>query len=199
MKKILALFLFVFLALSSFALAKDNIKVTALSDYDSSSPKENFKAKLAEDGQIDGIYMIKGDILNCELIEIKDPTRAKRDAKIFFKLISYEDSKGTHYFKDNYAAKYAKTVLSKEEIEKIPPKTMAKKTARTVGNFFVSGFSYAFSFVDGAKENKENNRLKSGAKQAYKDSFFSYVEYGNEVQIKKGDEFYFQVKKYKED
>ena len=84
-----------------------------------------------------------------------------------------------------------------EEIKKTPPKTIVKKTASTVGNFFVKGFSYGVSFVDGVKENKEDNRLKSGVKQVYDDSFLSLVEYGEEIEIKEGQEFYFVVKKVK--
>ena len=85
-----------------------------------------------------------------------------------------------------------------EEIKKIPPKKIVKKTASTVGSFFVKGFSYGVSFVDGFSENKEDNRLKSGAKQVYDDSFLSYIEYGSEVEIKEGDEFYLVISKKKD-
>jgi len=194
MRKILILLVYCF-AFCSFACAKDTLHVSALDDFDTENPSEYFQAKLLADGEIDGIYMIKGDILKLELKKVTDPTRAKRDAKIYFELTAYEDSKGEHKFQNSYVAKYSKSALNKEEIQKIPPKTVAKKAATTVGNFFVSGFSYAFNFVDGAKENSQNNRLKSGVKNAYEKSVFSYVEYGSEVQIKKGDEFYFKIKK----
>ena len=60
------------------------------------------------------------------------------------------------------------------------------------------GFSQALSFVDGAKTNTEGNRIKSGAKQVYDDSILSFIKYGNEIDIKKGDVFYLIVKEEKE-
>ena len=112
---------------------------------------------------------------------------------------SYSDKKGTHKIEPKMIAKYTEKVLSVEEIKKTPPKKIAKKAVSTVGNFFVAGFSYGVSFVDGVKQNKEDNRLKSGVKQVYDDSFLSYVEYGHEVEIKEGQEFYLVVKKAKEE
>lgn len=141
-----------------------------------------------------GIFMIKGDIINCSTLKVTDPKRAKRNAKIFFSLDSYVDSKGIHNFKRNLTGKYAKTVISKDNIKDIDAKKAAKSTAGMVGNHFIPGVSYGISFVDGVVENQEGNRLKSGAKQVYKDSFLSYVEYGEEIEIKEGDEFYLIVK-----
>ena len=194
MKKILY-FLMFFMILPVFAA--DKLHVSAMSDFNSVNPEQSFQVMLVEDGVLDDVYMIKGDILNCTLKKVTDPTRAKRDAKIYFVLNGYTDKKGTHNFEDIMVAKYAEKILSKEEIKKTPPKTIVKKTASTVGNFFVKGFSYGVSFVDGIKENKEDNRLKSGVKQVYDDSFLSLVEYGEEIEIKEGQEFYFVVKKIK--
>lgn len=196
MKKILFLFM---IFLFSQAHAADKLHVSAMDNFSTKSPEKSFQVMLIEDATLNGVYMIKGDLLNCTLQKITDPTRAKRDAKIFFNLESYTDNKGTHEITPKMTAKYAKTILSVEEAKKIPPKTVAKKTVSTVGNFFVQGFSYGVSFVDGVKENEENNRLKSGAKQVYKDSFLSYVEFGHEVEIQEGDEFYLIVKKSKSD
>ena len=48
---------------------------------------------------------------------------------------------------------------------------------------FFTGVSYGISFVDGLVTNPEGNRLKSGAKQVYKDSFLSYVEKGEDIHV----------------
>ena len=194
MKKTLLAFLsLAFLGFPAFAA--DKFHVEALEDFSSENPSNFFKAKLIEDTTLEESYMIKGDIINCELKEVTDPTRAKRNARIYFKLLCYEDKMGTHEFNSVYVAKYAKTILSKEEIEKIPPKQVAKKTIRLAGNFVAAGFSTVFSFFDGVHYNKEGNRFKSGVKQAYDDSLFSYIGYGQEVEIKTGDEFYLIVKR----
>ena len=73
-----------------------------------------------------------------------------------------------------------------------------KKTAGAVGDYFLQGVSYGISFVDGIVTNNEGNRLKSGVKQVYDDSFLSYIEYGQEIEIKEGDAFYLVVTPTKE-
>ncbi len=194
MKKIVY-FLIFFVTLPVFAA--DKLHVSAMNSFSSIEPSQSFQVMLIEDGVLNDVYMIKGDVLNCTLQKTTDPTRAKRDAKIYLYVDSYTDKMGTHEFQDRLVAKYAQKILSVEEIKKTPPKTVVKKTVSTVGNFFMKGFSYAVSFVDGVKENKEDNRMKSGVKQVYDDSFLSLVKYGHEVEIQEGDEFYLVIKKLK--
>ena len=190
MKKLLLIIILI----TSSVFASDKIKVEALEDFNSVIPSENFKAKLYEDAKAKNLFLIKGDIIFCHLEKTKKPTRAKQDAKIYFKITSYQDKLGLHTLKTPLNAKYAKKILSKEELKKIPPKNIAKKVGGTVGDFFTTGVSYGISFVDGIITNNEENRLKSGIKQVYDDSFVSLIEYGNEIVIKKGDIFYFIIK-----
>ena len=198
MKKFLSVFMMLLL---SCAFAADKLHVEALNSFSSESVEAGFQfdVKLVDDGTMNDVYMLKGDILNCVLKKVTDPTRAKRDAKIYFTIESYEDSKGVHKVQEPLIARYAKTVLNKEEIKKTPPKKVAKKAASTVGNFFMKGFSYCVSFADGFATNPEGNRFKSGAKQVYKDSFLSMVEYGSEVTVNEGDIFYLVIKPLKEE
>lgn len=186
MKKIILFFCL----LNSFCLASSKLHVEALEDFNSILPNKNFKVKLVEDSKIEDINMIRNDIINCELKEVKDPTRAKQNAKIFYILKSYEDNIGVHNFRDIYVAKYSKTIPIENTGQ------IAKKTATTVGSFFVKGLSYGVSFAEGVKNNEEDNRLVSGVKKVYDDSFLSLGEYGKEISIKKGDIFYLIVKKY---
>lgn len=195
MKKLLLL---LYILLMAPVFASDKLHVRALEDFSSTEPKETFSAELIEDGQIDGVFMLTGDKINLSLDKVKDPTRAKIDAKVFFRVDSYEDKLGEHKLNRPAVAKYAKTVINKEEIKKAPKRKYVTKAAGTVGSFFVKGFSYGVSFVDGVAQNQEGNRLKSGVKQVYDDSFLSLVEEGNEVEIKEGDEFYFIVKTVEE-
>ena len=183
-------FLVFCLLVNSFCFASAKLHVEALEDFNSISPNKNFKVRLVEDSRIDDTIMVRNDILDCELKEIKDPTRAKQNAKIFYILKSYKDRLGVHNFNDIYVAKYSKTTLAENKSQ------IAKKTATTVGGFFVKGLSYGVSFVEGVKNNEEDNRLVSGVKKVYDDSFLSLVECGEEIIIKKGDMFYLIVKKY---
>lgn len=195
MKKIIIFFV---ILLFNSAFAFSNIKVEALEDFNSILPVPDFRVKIVQDGNINNLFFIQGDILHCTLEKVKAPKRAKIDAKVFFKINSYEDSKGSHKIEIPLIAKYASRIVSKEEIKKIPPKNIIKKVGGTIGDFFVTGVSYGVSFVDGLITNNEENRLKSGVKQVYDDSFVSLIEYGDEILIKKGDVFYFVVKEEKE-
>ncbi len=196
MKKIIFTFLFM---LNLIAFAADNIHLMALEDFDSTKPKKNFSAQVIEDAHMDGIFLIKGDIIHCTLQKTKDPKRAKQDAKAYFNIVSYEDSEGTHKIASDLTGRYAKSVLNKEKVKDVSPKNVVKKTAGFVGDHLLfQGISYGLSFVDGVIENPEDNRLKSGVKQVYDDSVLSYIEYGEDISLKKGDTFYFVVKPTRE-
>lgn len=180
------------------ANAAERLHVSAMDDFSSVNPSESFRVKLLEDSQMSGIFMLKGDIIHCSLDKVTDVKRLKRDAKAYFNILAYEDVKGKHDVSDKLIGQYAKRVLNKEEIKKIPPKNVVKKTAGVVGDYFLTGISKGISFVDGMIENKEDNRFKSGAKRVYEDSLLSYVEYGEEIDIKIDDTFYLVVKEKKE-
>ncbi len=186
------LFIFIFFALP--ACAADNIYVEALEDYSSLKPAKTFKVKLLKPIHSENLSLFEGDIINCVLYKTTNPKRAKRDAQVYFILDTYIDEKGEHKFNQKFLAKYSETVLSLESIKSISPKTAIKKTASTVGDQFFAGVSYGISFLDGLVTNSEGNRLKSGAKQVYKDSFLSYVEKGEDINVEAGDAFYLVVK-----
>ncbi|MBQ7286799.1 MAG: hypothetical protein IJW73_03455 [Candidatus Gastranaerophilales bacterium] len=190
MKKLLLLSI-VLLNLSAFA--SDKLHVKALEDYSSENPKEVFQVELLESKMVNELYILDGSVLNCKLLKVKDPKRAKMNAKVYFRLISYDDNRGQHKFPRNLTAKYAKKILNKEAIKSVPPKTYVKAATSIAGDMIVPGISTAVSFVDGAITNQENDRLVSGAKQVYKDSILSYVEYGEAIEIKKDDVFYLVV------
>ncbi len=175
--------------LNSICFASDKLRVEALEDFDSEFPKDYYKVKLLEDERLDNILMIENDIINCKTEKITDPKRAKRNAKIYFSLDEYEDYLGTHKFKDKYIARYEKTTLSENKGK------IAKKAGLIAGSFVVKGLNYGVSFAEGIKENEENNRFKSGIKRVYDDSFLSYIKYGEEIKIQKGEKFYLIVKK----
>ena len=112
------LFLILSLNLCLCTYASDKLHVKALQNYSSQNPSETFRVEAIEDGAMDEIPIIKGDIINCTLQKTKDAKRAKIDAKIYFNIESYEDKKGIHKLSQNLTAKYAKTVINKEEVKK---------------------------------------------------------------------------------
>lgn len=188
------LFLTLSIMLLFSAFASEKLYLEALEDFNSLNPNKTFSAKILE-GEIEGTSLGVGDKLNCVFEEKREAKRAKIDAKIFFKLESYENDEGAHKITQNLSAKYAKNVLNKETIKRnVTPKKAAKTAAKVAGGAIVEGGKYIVSFADGIITNPEGNRLKSGAKQLYDDSFLSYVEYGEEIDIKIGDKFYFVIK-----
>lgn len=189
MKKLLVILFF----LNSICFASHKLRVEAMEDFDSVNPAKELRVKIIKDSHIGSLPILTNDILNCEIQKITDPKRAKRDARIYCILKSYEDNLGVHPFNDVYIAKYAKTSM-KENRKKI-----IKTAITTAGGLVVKGLSFGVSFVEGVKKNEENNRIKSGFKKMYDDSLFSYIEYGDELSIKQGDMFYFIIKKADEE
>ena len=96
--------------------------------------------------------------------------------------------------KEDMYGKYSKTVLSKEELKKIPPAKVIKSAALMVGNYFVKGLSIGVSFVEGFAKNEKDNRFKSAVANAYEESPLSYVSEGEQLDIKVGDDFYLVFK-----
>lgn len=197
MKKIILLFLIIFF-IKNCAYSWDTIHVRALSDFTSVNPSNTFQTQVIEEGKVFETTLFKDDILNLKLKEIKAPTRGKNDAKIYFNVLNYQNNFEPHEFFEPLVAKYSKTAINKEEIKKMPKKGLIKKGAGAIGDYFFKGVSYGISFADGVATNEEGNRLKSGVKQLYDDSFLSLIEYGKDIEIKKGDEFYFIIKKEKD-
>lgn len=195
MKKTIAKFLIIFLFLTIKAFAQNSIYVESLEDYKTIEPKESLQVKVLFDTYIENTEFKQDDIINCALNKIKKPNRGKQNAKLYFNIESLEKNGETIVLKTPLLVKYSLTSDLKEKIKSIPPSKAVKKTAGLVGGYFIKGFSYGFSFVDGIIENPQGNRLKSGAKQVYDDSFLSMVEYGKEIEINKEDRFYLIVKK----
>lgn len=192
MKKILTILVFMLMSLSCSAAT--HLKVISLENFSTNSPSKTIDVKLLDAATL-GKYEIKEhSILHCNVVEIVDPKRGKRNATFFVQPAYYTKSGETIKIEEEYYGKYSKTVLSKEELKKIPPSRVVKKAALTVGNYFVKGLSIGVSFVEGIVKNKEDNRIKSGFVNAYEESPLAYVEEGEQLEIKVGDEFYLVFK-----
>lgn len=178
----------------SISYAAVHIKVASMQDFTTDKPSKELDVKVLEAVEL-GEYNIKeSSTLHCQVLEVVDPKRGKRNATFYVRPLSYSKNDETICIKEDYYGRYSKTVMSKEELKKIPPGKVVKNAALSVGNHFVKGISLGYYFLEGIVDNEGENRLKSGAKRAYKSTPLSLVEEGAQLDIKTGDDFYFVFK-----
>ena len=192
MKKILLTL--ICLSQISACFAADYLKVTAMEDFSTDSPKDTFNVRLREEGTLGKYELPTNSILHCQVLQIVDPKRGKRNAVFFVKPLTYTQGNETLQIQEDMYGKYTTVVLSKEEIKKLPYWKMVKNGVLMVGSYFVKGLSIGVAFVEGVAKNEQDNRLKSGVKNAYEESPISLVEKGEQLDIKTGDDFYFVFK-----
>lgn len=160
----------------------DVLKVEAITPLNTVRPAKTMDVKITEDVIYEGKVLKVGDKVHGNIVDVKAPTRLKRDARFSFVPVYYIDSKGQkHDFAEQKQGKYA-LPLDKGQ--------MATKAALTVGNHFVKGISMGYNAVKGAIQDEEDNRLKSAGVSVYENSPLSYIEEGNELNLVQGDKFY---------
>lgn len=191
MKKILlTLSLLVFTACSNPAAAQ-SLKVSSMQDFTTETPAQTLKVMTLEQATLkNGTVLPEGAIIKGEIFDVRPPMRGKLNATFKFKPLTYSYNGQIVQINDEeIVAKYAPY----KELDKAELATSAVSTA---GSFIlkIPGFGEAVSFAKGAVKDPEDNRLKSGVKQIYKDSFFSYVEEGKEVILKKDEMFILKFK-----
>ncbi len=186
--------IFLFVLMVSFAMpanAAQKVKVTALTPFNSLNPADKMKVLTLERVEFNnGIVFEDGTVVYGDIIEVKQPKRAKLNASFKFKPTSYMYNGKTYTVNDpDFIAKY----VQYKELNKVE---MATSAAATAGGiiFHIPLLSEGVSFVKGAIKNPDDNRFKSGAKQVYKDSIFSYVEEGKDVDIKENTMFILKFK-----
>lgn len=183
---------FIFFAFSfSPVFAAVSVEVEALSDFNSLYPVQKMKVMSMEKVEFEnGIVFENGTIIEGDVIEVKQPKRAKLNASFKFQPTSYTyNGKTVKILDSEFVGKYKeKKDLNKGEL--------ALSAATTAGGFFlkIPLLSQGVSLVKGMVQNPEDNRFKSGVVQVYKDSPLSYVEEGKDIIIKKQDIFYLKFK-----
>ena len=192
MKKILLTL--ICLSQISACFAADYLKVTAMEDFSTDSPKDTFNVRLREEGTLGKYELPTNSILHCQVLQVVDPKRGKRNAVFIVKPLTYTQGAETLQIQEEMYGKYTTVVLSKEENKKLPYGKMIKNGALMVGSYFVKGLSIGVAFVEGVAKNEQDNRLKSGVTNAYEESPISLVEKGEQLDIKTGDDFYFVFK-----
>lgn len=191
-KKIFICFTFLAL-LSSPAFAKA-IKVSALQPFGTENPSETLKVMALETVEFkNGIIFKDGAIIKGKVFDVTDPKRAKRNATFKFQPVEYTyNGKTTVINDEEFIGRYS-PVIDKGDI--------ALSAASTAGGILLNipGLGQAVSFVKGAVKDPDENRLKSGVKQIYKDSPLSYIEEGKEVVLAPDSIFVLKFKTGKDD
>lgn len=166
--------------------------VRAVTPFSTEKPTDTMTVKLLEEYQLsDTVTLPIGTVINGTVSDVVSPKRLKRDATFSFTAQKYNDGHGlSGDFDKNYTGRY---------YQKIDKKELAKNTSLTVGSFFVKGLSLGVNAVQGAIKNEEGNRFKSSAKSVYDNSPLSYVEEGQELDIKPNDIFWIKFKNSSED
>ena len=164
------------------AVFAETLKVEAVTPLNTVRPPKTMDVTITEDVMYDGKMLEVGNKIHGNVVDVKAPTRLKRNAKFSFVPVYYIDSEGKkHNFSEQKTGKYALPIDKGQ---------MATKAALTVGNHFVKGISMGYNAVKGAIQDDEDNRLKSAGVSVYENSFLSYIEEGDELNLKPGDKFY---------
>ena len=183
MKKFIIIFyLILATTMPTFALS---VKVSSLQDFSTKNPSSTLKVVVLESVNFyDELILEEGTVLKGDIFDVKPPNRGKRDATFKFRPTCYSYNGKIVSINSNMWAKYA------------PYKKLdATGTALSVATFAggqvlkVPFLGQAVSFVKGVVKNPDDNRIKSGATQIYKDSFVSYIEKGMEISLKKDEMF----------
>ncbi len=179
-------FLFLsFLIILSCMFAKANaqtVMVSALNEISTAKPTATVSVKLDEPLTITNEQILNsGVIITGALTDIKRPKRLKRNAKFSIEPKTYTDENGEVCKISKIKATY-KTKPDK--------KSLAKKAALKAGGLVVKGLTPQVAIIEGAIKNEEGNVVKSSLKSLYKASPLSYVEKGNDIDIKPEQQFY---------
>lgn len=188
MKKFLIIL--AFLIFSAMGVQAKSIKVIALEPFSTQNPSSEFAVQTMQDESFDeGTFLPADTLIYGIILRVEEPKRGKRNAYIEFipSRLVYDDK--TIYIKDS------KLVAVITDYTPIDPLDLTLNVARKTANFVFHGAVSAAEFALGVVENQERNRIKSGAMNVYKDSFLTYIEVGEDLNVKKGDILIFKIKR----
>ena len=188
-KKRIFIFIFTFLLTLSGVYASDKVHVSILEEFNTANPASSIDVVVLEDTAIGSNMLKENDVLHCKITKVTDPKRGKRSASFSVYPVSYTSNGEVNKINGSFYGKYTSKIVS-EKIKNIDPKKVGTKAAKTVGNHFIKGVAPAISLAEGMIKNEDGNRIESGVKQVYKDSPLSFVEKGEELDLKEGTNFY---------
>lgn len=187
MKKIFLLFT-VLVLLNIQSVSAQTVPVQALEDLSTENPPHTFSLIVLENVYLKDqtILFNGGDILEGQIVDVKNSKRLKRDAGFKFVPVTCKSIEGSvSGVKGYYPAKFT---------TKVDRGGIAKSAALGVGNYFVKGLSMGYTALEGAVKNEKSNRFISSVNSLYESSPLSLVEKGHEIFIKKDQTFLLNFK-----
>lgn len=166
----------------AYACAK-SAKAMTYGEISTGSPHSWYSFQLIEDLELTENFCIKeGSLITGRLTDIKNPRVGKRDAYIEIKPVQYT------FENKIYDLSPYKIKLKIEAYKPIKAKDVATFAASSTVGILLPGVNESYSFYKGVKSAEEyDNKIKAGIVQVYKDSPFSYIEKGNELNTRQGE------------
>jgi len=155
--------------------------VQAIDSFDTSNPAEVFRFH-----NVNNIILKNGDVIPeystvySSVFKVKPEKRLKRNATFVIKVDKVVTPLGDSI---SFSDVYARYTTKFDAVD------VTKSAALTVGNHFVKGVSAGYKTIEGVVENKEGNRVKSGALALYNATPISYVEKGKAIVIQEKQQF----------
>lgn len=187
MKKILLL-IFVIFFIPLCAEAK-TIRALSLKPFSTAIPSSTFAVQIIQKETITkGTVLEPGTIILGIVLKVNSPKIGKQNGS--FEFIP------TEFIEKGVSQKIENPLITAKVMGYSPinPSQMTISVIKKIANFFLRGAITALDFIDGAMEAQEGQRFKSGVIKAYKNSFLSYIEPGNELNIKRGDILILKIK-----
>ena len=153
-------------------------------DFSSTTPSKSFSVVIDDNYTFPNIKPVdKGTKLFLELVSVEPEAVGKRDATVMAKVAkAYFPATDKTVTVNN-----PKAVVKFSKYEKLDVADKAVDTSITVANHFVKNITMPARFIKGVAKNKDGDRLKSGAKEAYDSSVLSYTGKGDPLVLKTGD------------
>ena len=190
MRKLLIVFVSLFLLICCPAFAND-IKVSSMMKFSTINPSPYFKVSTLEPVRLNNRFYPSGTVIMGLVMRVSLPKLGKRDSYIVFWPTTIFD--GKHQINISNANIHAEICAYKS----LNKKALAGNIAIKSANFFVLGASQGISFTIGAAKASNGQRISSGLKKMYNDSFVSYVEAGSQLDVEVGDILLFKIKNSK--
>lgn len=187
MKKIL-IFLFIILYFASSVQAK-TIKVISLKHFSTEFPSPTFQVQTIQKETITrGFTLEAGTIISGIVLKSESPKLGSRDG--YFEFIPTTITSQGATYNITHATITAKVLGYKP----VDPQKLIVNIAQKTANILLKGAITGLDFAQGAIEAQDGQRIKSGTMRAYKNSFLSYIEAGDALDIKRGDLIILKIK-----
>lgn len=191
-KKIISLFLIILMQSFYYISEAKTVKVTALNEFSSINPPHNFSVRLEEPLQISETSVITANsTLNGYIYEVIPPKRLKQDANFVFIPTKYTTIQKQSFDVNNLVATHT-TKINKAEL------VVSSALVFTVGLIPALLATTGFFAAEGAIKDKSGNKVEASVNSAYEKSYLSIGKKGNELLIKKNQEFLLNVAIIKE-